>query len=214
MAEPTSAPGPSGVETLETPRGGGEARKPGATGLLRDPRFVWAVAVIAVLAAAFSTFQWQVQAAEARAREEVREAAEVVAARVTTFEGAAIDEFVEELRALATDDYAAQVGELFSGEFRDALRDNEVESVGEVTRSFVQQLDGDEAEVFVLVRQTSLNASVEEPIVDELRMELTLVREAGRWLVADIAVLGPSPTLAPGAPGAPGEPAAPQGGQG
>ncbi len=63
-----------------------------------------------------------------------------------------------------------------------------------MVRSFVQELDGDEAEVFVIVRQTSVNAVLDEPVTDELRMELRLARQDGRWLIADVAVLGPSPS--------------------
>lgn len=206
MAEPTEEPrgaasrpgSDAGVETLDHeagPRGAvhGEPEAGGVGRLLRNARVAWAVAVLALLAAVVFGVQWQSLAAEAEAREEAREAAEIMAAQVTTFEGATIDEFVEQLRGLATGEYAAQVTELFNAEFREALRENEVQSVGEVARSFVQDLDGDEAEVFVLVRQTSLNAALEAPVEDELRMDLTLEREDGRWLIADVAVLGPAP---------------------
>lgn len=201
-SSPPSGADPAGVETLErTPAQEEDERGPAAGGgLLRNPRVAWAVAVLALLAAAVSGAQWQSLAAEARAREEAREAAEIMAAQVTTFEGATIDEFVQDLRELATGEYADQVTELFNAEFREALRENEVRSVGEVTRSFVQALDGDEAEVFVLVRQTSVNAVMDEPVEDELRMELTLARGDGRWLVADVAVLGPAPPALPPAP--------------
>lgn len=181
------------------------------TRLLRDPRLAWGVALLAVLAAVAFAVQWRSLAAEADLQEQAREAGEVMAARITTFEGATIDRFVEQLQDLATGDYADQVTTLFNPEFRAALAEHEVESVGEVERSFVQQVDGHEAEVFVLVRQTSVNAVTDEPVTDELRMELTLTRENGRWLIADVAVLGPdpSPLAAPPAepPGDPeGEP--------
>lgn len=204
MTEPTDEH-PYGVLQEDAPDGvpaetaeaedGGSGRS--AAGLLRDARLAWGVAVLALLAAAFFGGQWRSLANEASAREGAREAAEVMAAQITTFEGAAIDEFVEQLRELSTGEYAAQVSELFSAEFREALRDNEVESVGEVMRSFVQDVDGDEAEVFVLVRQTSLNAVLQEPVEDELRMELTLERQDGRWRIADVVVLGPGAGLAP-----------------
>lgn len=214
MAEPTPPPSTPGahhddagaVDTLdrdvdETPAGQGA----GPMRLLRDARLAWAVAMVAVLVAAFAAYQWRALAAEAEARVQAREAAEIMAARITTFDGAEIDQFVDRLRDLATGDYADQVTELFSPDFRDALRENEIESVGEVVRSFVQELDGDDAEVFVIVRQTSINAAVDEPVTDELRMELSLTREDGRWLIADVAVLGPSAgSLAPSPPQEPG----------
>lgn len=210
MAEPTQARSTSGadhrdagaVDTLDpgvdqAPPG----QRAGAMRLLRDARVAWAVALLALLAAAFAAYQWRTLAAEANARVQAREAAEVMAARITTFDGAEIDQFVNRLRELATGDYAEQITELFSPDFRDALRENEIESVGEVVRSFVQELDGDDAEVFVIVRQTSINAAVDEPVTDELRMELSLARQDGRWLIGDVAVLGPTPgPLAPAPP--------------
>lgn len=190
------------TQTVSADRSGARGRR--APGVLRDARVAWAVAVLALAAAAVFAVQWRSLAAEADARVQAREAAEVMAAQITTFEGAEIDAFVEDLRELATGAYADQVSELFHPDFRDALRENEVESVGEVVRSFVQELDGDEAEVFVLVRQTSINAVLDEPVTDELRMELTLTREDRRWLISDVAVLGPAPpALAPPAAEAP-----------
>lgn len=169
----------------------GETRR--GLGWPGDARLAWTVAFLALVVAGYSVVQWRSLAGEADARVQAREAAEVMAAQITTFDGAEIDAFVERLRGLATGDYADQVTELFGPDFRNALRDNEVESVGEVTRSFVQVLDGGEAEVFVIVRQTSVNAAQEDPVTDELRMELTLDRQDGRWLIADVAVLGPAP---------------------
>lgn len=201
MADPTQSPPAAGARAVDTPEHGYGGAGSGRVGLLRNPRLAWAVAALAVLAAALFAFQWQVLAGHEEARLQAREAAEVMAAQITTFDGVEIDAFVERLRDLATGDYADQVAELFSPDFRAALRDNEVESVGEVVRSFVQELDGDEAEAFVIVRQTSINAELDEPVTDELRMELTLAHEDGRWLIDDVAVLGPSaaPLAAPGA---------------
>lgn len=177
-----------------------QPRRRGVPGLLRDVRVAWAVALLALLAAGLMALQWQSLRAEAVARDEAREAGEVIAARVTTFDGATIDEFVTKVRRRATGSYAEQVAELFDQDFRAALRAGEVRSVGEVLRSFVQHLEGDDAEVFVLVRQTSVNAARDEPVEDELRMELTLQRVDDEWLAADIAVLGPG---MPGLPPAP-----------
>lgn len=214
MAEPPRPPSSSSVAhdddaaevatTQTVSADGSGTRELRAPGVLRDARVAWAVAVLALAAAAVFGVQWRSLAAEADARVQAREAAEVMAAQITTFEGAEIDAFVEDLRELATGAYADQVSELFNPDFRDALRENGVESVGEVVRSFVQELDGDEAEVFVLVRQTSINAVLDEPVTDELRMELTLTHEDGRWLISDVAVLGPAPpALAPPAAEAP-----------
>jgi Mce-associated membrane protein len=140
------------------------------------------------------------QASALRAREADRQAvldaAEVMALRITTFEGATIDRWVTDTQSLATGEYAQEVAGLFDPTVRQGLRDNQVQSVGEITSSFVQDLDEDEATAFLVLRQTFVSASQPTPLSDELRMELELQRVDGRWLTSDAAVLGPS-TVAP-----------------
>lgn len=133
----------------------------------------------------------------------VREAAEVVAARVTTFSGADIDAWVQRTQELSTGEYAEEVAELFDQELRAILRDNGVESVGEVLQSYVQDLDEDSATVFLIVRQTSTSTAQPTPVQDELRMEVGLERVGDRWLAATVAVLG-RPLLVPTTSGAEG----------
>ena len=151
-------------------------------------------------------------------RRDAREAAEVIAARVTTFRGEDIDAWVQRTQELSTGEYAEEVAGLFDQELRTVLRDNDVESVGEVLQSYVQDVEDDEATVFVIVRQTSSSSAQPQPVQDELRMEVELAREEGRWLAASVAVLG-RPLLVPSPDGAQGPPptadpaAAPTGGR-
>jgi hypothetical protein len=158
----------------------------------------WAIAGLALLGFIITLVVALPVLSAERDRTEVRERAEIIAARVTTFEGATIEDWVAETRALATGEYAQQLTDVFDQELRAALRENEVQSVGEIQRSFVQSLEGDQAEVFVLARQTSVNAQREQPIEDELRIEVTLLRVDGEWLASDIVVLGPQAPVAPG----------------
>ena len=132
----------------------------------------------------------------AEVRETVLEAGEITALRVTTFEGATIDQWVADTQSLATGDYADEVATLFDTDIRQGLAENQVESVGEITRSFVQEIDGDNATVFAVVRQTFTSLNQQQPISDELRMEIELDLVDGRWLASDVAVLGPS-TVSP-----------------
>jgi Mce-associated membrane protein len=181
-------------------------RPSGARRFLRSAGVAWLVAGVAVLALVLlAIFAVPAMRAESE-RAEIRDRAEVIAARVTTFEGATIEEWVSETRALATGAYARQLDDVFDQELRDALRENEVESVGTIQRSFVQAIDGDRAEVFVLARQSSVNAQRAQPVEDELRIEIELRREDGEWLASDIAVLGPQqPTGAVPPPPADGD---------
>lgn len=169
----------------------GPARRSPVRRILADARFAWLVAAVAVLGLIALAFAAVPALTAERERAEVRDRAEVIAARVTTFEGESIEEWVAETRALATGAYARQLDDVFDQELRDALRENEVESVGTIQRSFVQSIEDDEAEVFVLARQSSVNAQREQPVEDELRIEIQLRREDGEWLASDIAVLGP-----------------------
>jgi Mce-associated membrane protein len=180
--------------------GAEEEDRPGrrGRGLLADARVAWAIAGLALLGFIITLVVALPVLSAERDRTEVRERAEIIAARVTTFEGATIEDWVAETRALATGEYAQQLTDVFDQELRAALRENEVQSVGEIQRSFVQSLEGDQAEVFVLARQTSVNAQREQPIEDELRIEVTLLRVDGEWLASDIVVLGPQAPVAPG----------------
>jgi Mce-associated membrane protein len=159
--------------------------------LLGNARIAWIIAGISLLGlVAFAIAALPTLGAE-RERQEVRERAELIAARVTTFEGETIEEWLEETRALATGAYAERLEQVFDPQLRDALREGEVESVGRIDRSFVQALEGDTAEVFVLATQSSSNNLRDDAITDELRIQVTLQREDGTWLASDIVVLGP-----------------------
>lgn len=175
-------------------------------GALRSWRLAWGVAVVALLAAIVSLGWAATIAAEERRADAARERAEEVAEQVTTFRGAQIDRWVAATQELATGDYAEQVSGLFDDEFRQALRENEVESEGEVQRAYLQELEGDTARVFVVARQTSTNVLRDEPVEDELRMDITLRHENGEWLASNIAVLNPAASPGPGDPGFDGLP--------
>lgn len=184
-------------------------RRSAEDALRRARRLLVAVSALAVLAVGVAVVM-VLQAQELRAAEAdrvaVREAGELIALRVTTFDGPTIDEWVTDTQSLATRDYAEEVALLFDDTFRAALAENQVSSVGEVLQSFVQDVDGDSATVFALVRQTYTSASQTAPIADQLRMEIELARgDDGTWLADEVAILGPSTFAAPEDAGADGE---------
>lgn len=163
----------------------------------------WALALIAVIAAATFATWWAPLHVEANEREAVRSTARELALRLTTFEGAQIEEWVAATQELSTGDYADEVTRLFDQEFRDALRDADAVSRGELIDLFVQDIDGDEALAFAVVRQTIANRHLADPVEDELRMEISLERVDDEWLVSNVAVMpsaggGPQPAPAPG----------------
>lgn len=156
----------------------------------RGPKLAWSVAAFTtVLAIAFAV-AWAPLYSEAKDRERVREAAEQLVLHLTTFEGATIDEWVQDIQGRATDDYAAEVNTLFDPELRGALREAKAKSVGRLVNLFVQDVDGENALVFAVVRQTITNAASPEPVEDELRMQLSLRQVGGDWKAAKVEVLG------------------------
>jgi hypothetical protein len=127
--------------------------------------------------------------ADAREREVVHATARELALRLTTFEGERIEEWVAEARARATDDYAREIADLFDAEFRNTLRETGAVSRGEIADLFVQDIDGDEAGAFAVVRQTIMTEHLDGPVEEELRMDIALQRVDGEWLVSDVEVL-------------------------
>lgn len=138
--------------------------------------------------------------ADAADRQAALEAGQLIVLRITTFDGATIDDWVADVQGLATPAFSEQVAGLFDTEIRQGLAAQQVQSVGEITSSFVQEIRGDSATVFAVVRQSYTSANLPSPQSDELRFEVDLTRVDGVWLVADAAVLGPSVAIgtAPG----------------
>ena len=199
------APDAPGDTPPQEPQVKGLDRRTGLRAFLGSARLAWGIAILALALAAFAGVQWADMYAAERAREEVREQATALVLSLTTFEGADIEEWVTDAQSRATGDYAEQLSTLFDQSLRDALREQEVVSRGEVDQLFVQNVDGDEASVFALVTQTIVNATTSDPVQDELRMDITMERVDGEWLASDVAVLGPA-GLTGGAPEAPEAP--------
>ena len=197
VTDPAAPPAPEAPDG-GTPESGqpvtvkGLERRWGAGSLLRSARLAWGVAVLALVLAAVAGMQWADLYTAQRTRSEVREQATSLVLSLTTFSGDDIEQWVADAQERATGDYAEQLSTLFDQALRDALREQEVVSRGEVDRLFVQEVDGDEASVFALVTQTIVNATTTDPVQDELRMDITMERVDGRWLASDVAVLGPA----------------------
>lgn len=160
-----------------------------ATGL-RNVKLAWSVAALATILAIVFAVAWAPLYSAAKDRERVRESAEQLVLHLTTFEGATIDEWVQDTQRRATDDYAEEVNTLFDPELRGALREAKAKSVGRLVNLFVQDVDGDDAMVFAVVRQTITNAASPTPVEDELRMQIELRQVDGDWKAAKVEVLG------------------------
>ncbi|WP_108664698.1 hypothetical protein [Euzebya rosea] len=164
--------------------------------LLWRARIGVAVGALGLILAAVFFLGAQDLRREAAVREDVREAGELVALRVTTFEGSDIDDWVTDTQSLSTGDYAREVAERFDPAIRQGLADAQVQSVGTVLSAFVQDVRDETATVFAVMRQTYTSALQPQQVSDELRMEIELTLVEGEWLASDVAVLGPS-TITP-----------------
>lgn len=171
----------------------------GRRGGLRSPWLwlAWGVALLAIAAAAFFGVQWADLYNRERTREEVRAEATTLAARLTTFTGEDIENWLAEMERNATGEYAEQLDQIFDQQQRDNLRDAQVESVGDVENLYVQDVNGDEATAFAVVTQTYVNVNTPGPVEDHQRMEIGLQRVDGEWLVSSVIVLGPAGVVAP-----------------
>ena len=180
-------------------------RRRGLGGLLRSPVLAWTVAVLALAAAAFAGVQWADLYAADKERGEVRQGATRAALRLTTFDGAEIEDWYADVLTTATGEYADQLRQVFDQPTRDQLREIQAVSRGEVENLFIQDVDGNQARAFALVTQTYTNASTTDPVEDHLRMDITMQKVEDQWLASEVAVLGPSGVIAP--TGDPTEPA-------
>lgn len=183
------------VEAVEAVEVKGLDRAP--RGFFARPAVAWTVAVVALVAAGFFGTQWADLYSAERTRTAVRAAGQDLALRLTTFEGENIEEWFASASQQATGEYAQQLTDVFNQASRDALREIEVVSRGEVENLFVQDVDGDEASVFAVVKQTYVNNTTPDPVEDELRLDITLELEDGEWLASEVAVLGPAGVVAP-----------------
>lgn len=187
----------------EEPTAKAPAEEPAVKGLRRrrrifgNARIAWGVALLALAFAAFAGTQWADLYGAEQEREDVREAARELALRLTTFEGENIEEWYSTAVEQATGEYRQQLTEVFDQRNRDALREIEVASQGEVENLFVQEVSGDTASAFAVVQQTYVNSSTPDPVEDQLRIDMKFQRVEGEWLGSEVAVLGPPGALAP-----------------
>ena len=195
----------------EAPEVKGLERRRDFGSYLRSPWLPW---VIAVLFLAFGVFALlersqavqqredataelaQLREAE-KDRAEVSAQANLVALRLTTFEGENIEEWYAQIRGTATGDFATQLAAVFDQQMRDSIREVGVVSRGEMQNLFVQDIDGDQAKAFAVVKMTYVNSQTRAPVEDHQRMDITLERVDGKWLASEVVVLGPNGVIAP-----------------
>lgn len=151
----------------------------------------WVITVVAVAVAAISTYQWQVLASAEGRADSARTAAIAFMQDLTTWDATdGLDDEVERLRAQGTGPFLDELQFLFGGdELTSQLQADGVTARGEIQESYVQDLEGEQAEVFVVVSVT-YDAEAIDSARAPVTVPATLVLEHGDggWLVQEVSV--------------------------
>lgn len=150
----------------------------------------WIVAVVAILVAAFSTFQWLTLQGQADTRAAVQRTAEEFMVALTNWDASdGLQDTRDALKAAGTGDFVGEVDELFGGTLGADLEAAAAVSTGEVQDVFVQRIEGDEAVALGVVVQELTTNLTDEPDRTVRSARLTLQRVDGAWLVSNVQLL-------------------------
>lgn len=157
----------------------------------------WVLFVLALAAAGFLYLQWRSATVAEDRRAEVRSTATDFLDALTNFRAGTIDRDAAELRDLAVGQFAEEVDEFFGEEAAAAIRRSRAVSTGETEAVFVQEVSGESAVVFGVVRQTVDNDQLSQPRIEIVRTEIRMIETADGWKVNQVDIL--QTPVAPGA---------------
>ena len=152
----------------------------------------WVVTVLALLLAAWTTWQWW-QLADRQASIDAARATAVTFVRdLSTWDASdGLDDEIEGLRSQGTGPFLDEIDLVFGGdELTSQLESDEVSATGEVEEVFVQDMVDDRAEVFAVVSVTYDSPAVEAEL-DPVTFPASLVLERagdGGWLVREVTI--------------------------
>ncbi|MBI4259704.1 MAG: hypothetical protein HY658_03965 [Actinobacteria bacterium] len=153
------------------------------------PLLPWALFALALATAALFAYLWWSSEGVERRRAEVTRQSRAFALSLTNFSAATIEADVERIRSYAVGDFADEVEVFFGPDAVAAIREADAESRGEVVSLFVQEIEGDTAGVFAVIRQTVTNRSAPEPRVEVVRFDIGLIETTEGWKVNRVEVL-------------------------
>lgn len=182
VSDPTSEASASGVRPVE-----GEADQPG----VRRSRLVPILAglLVAALAAA-ALLGWQnislrEDRALADAAAEATEVAERVVTEMTTYDHTTVEEDFAWVTEVGTARFEKDQ-EATAAPLIPIIKRTKAQAEGTVQRSAATAVSEDEVTVLLFVDQVLGREGTEQTNVDRTRVEMTMVREAGTWLVDEI----------------------------
>lgn len=147
----------------------------------------WVLVVVLAAVSAVSLLQWQNARTEEAARDQARTAAIEVARLLTEWDASdGLEDTRNDLHAVAGGDFEEQIDELFGADAVQQLVDAKVVSEGEIGDVFVQSIEGDVAEVFLVVTQTTSTQTIDMPTTVIQRAAITLERQDGTWVVVGV----------------------------
>lgn len=160
----------------------------------------WAIAALALAAAAVFAVLWQQGEAREREREEVRKAGESFVSALVNFSHETIVEDADRIRSFAVGRFEEEAGVFFGARAIEAIQEAEASSRGDIESLFVESVADDQASVFAVVSETITNAQATEPQTEIVRLHVEMVHVDDTWKVESVEVLQ-SPGAQPILPG-------------
>lgn len=151
----------------------------------------WVIAVLALAATGFSTWQWQQLAAQEGRADSARAAALTFVEDLTNWDAAdGLDDEITALREQGTGPFLDEINAVFGGDqLTRQLQEAEVSATSEVEEAFVQDLGNGTAEIFVVVSvtyQTPEAGDDPQPVV--FPAQVVLEERGDGWLVRQVTV--------------------------
>ena len=160
----------------------------------------WAIAALALAAAAVFAVLWQQGEAREREREEVRKAGESFVTALVNFSHETIVEDADRIRSFAVGRFEEEAGVFFGARAIEAIQEAEASSRGDIESLFVESVADDQASIFAVVSETITNAQATEPQTEIVRLHVEMVHVDDTWKVESVEVLQ-SPGAQPILPG-------------
>ncbi|MDE3085569.1 MAG: hypothetical protein KGJ77_02290 [Acidobacteriota bacterium] len=152
------------------------------------------VTAVALFLALLFGLAWGNLNSQNQAQSDVKNVARQFLVAYTNFTPKNLDAKFQTLQGLATGNFVNQADQIFGSSIRQALKQAQVSSEGEVRYLYLQSIQGTQASVYAWVDQTAVNNKVPKPFTDTLQMQLTLVETSQGWKMSGARVLN-SPTL-------------------
>lgn len=182
---------PAAAPVVDADEQSGETAGPGrpkGDRLTRTGRLAAAVAVVALVGAAYGGWSLYQRHEKDVAAAQALAAAEKYVVTLTNVDSDAIDANAADILDGSTgefNDFYTKSRE----QHRQLLVDNKVTARGKVVESAVKSADTNKVQVLLMVDQSVSNLADPEPQIDRSRVKMTMEKVDGRWLVSRMELL-------------------------